>query len=123
MQDLGLTGTFIGAGALLALLGVPLAMRRVPRNHWYGVRLPSTLRSDLVWYEVNARLGMEFLVLGTGVVLLTLALGWLRLQLHVQALICCAVLVTGALASTAHAVLLARRLTRAAARRGPPGPA
>ncbi|WP_395738898.1 protein kinase domain-containing protein [Prosthecobacter sp.] len=45
------------AGVLLAVMAVPLWLRLVPMNSFYGVRLPSTLVSEKRWYEVNAFFG------------------------------------------------------------------
>ncbi|MDI1311437.1 serine/threonine-protein kinase [Prosthecobacter sp.] len=44
-------------GLLLAALSLPLWLRLVPMNSFYGVRLPSTFVSDERWYEVNAVFG------------------------------------------------------------------
>ncbi len=44
-------------GLLLAALSLPLWLRLVPMNSFYGVRLPSTFTSDKRWYEVNAVFG------------------------------------------------------------------
>ncbi|MDB6006282.1 MAG: hypothetical protein JWR15_3269 [Prosthecobacter sp.] len=44
-------------GLLLAALSLPLWLRLVPMNSFYGVRLPSTFVSDKRWYEVNAVFG------------------------------------------------------------------
>jgi hypothetical protein len=38
-------------------LGLPLWLRLVPMNSFYGVRLPSTFASDQRWYDVNAVFG------------------------------------------------------------------
>ncbi|MFZ2276754.1 MAG: protein kinase, partial [Prosthecobacter sp.] len=44
-------------GSILALLSLPLWLRLVPMNSFYGVRLPSTFVSDERWYDVNAVFG------------------------------------------------------------------
>ena len=41
---------------LLAAISIPLILRKVPPNRWYGIRLASTLADTEVWYRVN-RLG------------------------------------------------------------------
>ena len=38
---------------LVAVLSVPLILRRVPRNAFYGFRTRKTLSSDAVWYPAN----------------------------------------------------------------------
>ncbi len=57
----------IGIGALLVAMSVPLAMRKVPMNRTYGVRVRKAFVSDSNWYEINAYGGR--LLLGVGVVL------------------------------------------------------
>lgn len=65
------SGTML-MGMLLWGLAVPLWLRLVPRNSFYGVRLPSTLDSDKRWYEVNAIFGKQMFwwsltVIGAGI--------------------------------------------------------
>ncbi len=60
------------AGLLLFSVAVPLWLRLVPVNSIFGVRLPSTMRSESRWYEVNAVFGRHLfwwalLVTGAGV--------------------------------------------------------
>ncbi len=44
-------------GLLFFVLSLPLWLRLVPMNSFYGVRLPSTFASDERWYAVNAVFG------------------------------------------------------------------
>jgi uncharacterized membrane protein len=53
---------------LLIGLSIPLIRRMVPPNHWYGFRVPRTLRDPVVWYEANAYSGR--CLLGAGVAIL-----------------------------------------------------
>lgn len=46
------------------LLSIPLMLRWVPRNRFYGFRVAPTLRSDGVWYESNAASGRQLCLLG-----------------------------------------------------------
>ena len=61
-------------GALFVVLAVPLIRRRVPPNHWYGLRVPATFADERVWYEANARAGRELLALGAGAMALGVVL-------------------------------------------------
>lgn len=58
----------IGAGLpfLLLLLGLPMALGKVPPNPWYGFRSPRALSSPDAWYPVN-RLG-GFSLMAAGVI-------------------------------------------------------
>jgi SdpI/YfhL protein family len=57
-------------GPVLILLSVPLMLRWVPRNRFYGLRIPSTLRNESVWYDVNALCARHLLLLGLFLVFL-----------------------------------------------------
>lgn len=59
----------ICVGALFVLLGVPLAQRKVPRNHLYGARFAQTLADEGVWWKVNERVGAQMIYLGASTVL------------------------------------------------------
>lgn len=62
------------SGLLLIAAGIPMWLRRVPRNGLYGVRFASTLSDDRIWYEINARCGRALAGIGVGyLVLLTAA--------------------------------------------------
>ena len=54
------------SGLLLIAAGIPMWLRRVPRNALYGVRFASTLSDDRIWYEINARCGRALVVIGAG---------------------------------------------------------
>jgi uncharacterized membrane protein len=49
-------------GLILAVLAVPLVLRRVPPNALYGLRVPATFRDDSVWYDANAASGRDMLI-------------------------------------------------------------
>ena len=49
---------------LIAALSLPLALRLVRPNGFYGVRTVSTLRSPEQWYAANARAGIAGVALG-----------------------------------------------------------
>jgi hypothetical protein len=56
-----------GAGLIVAILGVPLLLRRIPRNGLYGLRTARTLECDRIWYEANHRAGLGLRLAGSGV--------------------------------------------------------
>lgn len=53
--------TILGCALLLALLAIPLILRKVPRNVLYGYRTRATLSDDSVWYAANAHFGRGLL--------------------------------------------------------------
>lgn len=59
-------------GLLFFVLSLPLWLRLVPMNSFYGVRLPSTFASDQHWYDVNAVCGKHLFwwsltIIGAGI--------------------------------------------------------
>jgi hypothetical protein len=52
------------SAVLLILFAVPLWMRMVPPNRFYGVRTRATLSDQQQWYAVNARAGFDLLASG-----------------------------------------------------------
>jgi apolipoprotein N-acyltransferase len=66
-----------GIGLLLALLSIPLILRKIPLNRVYGIRIRKSLASQHNWYEINAYGGKLLFVLG----LFLLAFGWVSRDL------------------------------------------
>jgi hypothetical protein len=48
---------FLLAGLLCAGLAVPMILRKVKPNSWYGFRIPQTLADETIWYDANAYAG------------------------------------------------------------------
>ncbi len=45
---------YILGGSLLILLSIPLLLRKIPPNPFYGFRIRWTLEDPELWYSVNA---------------------------------------------------------------------
>jgi len=56
--------TFFITGFVFCVLSIPFIRRKVKINSWYGIRLPKTMESKEVWYEVNAVMGRYMFGLG-----------------------------------------------------------
>ena len=63
----------IGAAVVTALIALPLALRKIPRNRLYGVRTRRTLADDRVWYETNAY-GGRCLIVASAVTIVTVVI-------------------------------------------------
>jgi uncharacterized membrane protein len=50
------------ACAVIAVIAVPLILRRVPPNSLYGFRTPRTLADRNLWFRVNHFAGWAFLI-------------------------------------------------------------
>lgn len=46
------------------VLAIPVILKKVPRNWFYGFRTPKTMSSDEVWYEANRIAGLGLLTVG-----------------------------------------------------------
>jgi predicted Ser/Thr protein kinase len=97
--DKGMTAPFFGAsviefiGLLLSGVSLPLWLRLVPMNSFYGVRLPSTFVSDERWYEVNAVFGRHLFCWSLTVIAAGLA-GFYQLPRHQDAYLWAALTLT-----------------------------
>ena len=105
------TSALAASGVVLAGAGLPLMLRKIPPNRWYGVRLPSTLADERLWYAVNERSGRDLLVLGITIAIL--ALGTPFVLPHwwpeLRALLVAFVLIAGLVMVTGRAIRHARR--------------
>jgi hypothetical protein len=88
----------------LLLLAIPLVLRRVRPNRWYGLRLRGTLADERIWYGV---------IFGGGFTLVALLLPLLPgVTDPAYSLVCAGLLLVGSLVLTARAFRLANRLQR-----------
>jgi SdpI/YfhL protein family len=46
-------------GAILFGLSLPLLLRKVPMNDFYGIRIPAAFESKQRWYDINAYGGRQ----------------------------------------------------------------
>lgn len=53
-----------GLGFVTTAVSIPLVLRAVPMNRWYGIRIPKAFKSDRLWYDINAYGGKLLLVYG-----------------------------------------------------------
>ena len=54
--------TILGLSVLMALIAIPLVLRKVPRNVVYGYRTRATLADDATWYAANSHFGRGLLI-------------------------------------------------------------
>jgi uncharacterized membrane protein len=73
-----LTLIYAGTGALLAVTGLPMWLRWMPPNAWYGFRTARTVSNEQVWYAVNQTAGRDLFVAGISVFLAAIILFIIR---------------------------------------------
>jgi len=64
---------FVGMGALMIALAIPLIQRRVPPNWVYWFRIRRTIENPDIWYPANVYagkwlVGLGLVIIGTSVV-------------------------------------------------------
>jgi len=64
---------FTLVGIVFIGLGIPLFLRRVPPNAWYGCRTSRTLSDEKIWYAVNQVTGKDMILIGILVIIGSLA--------------------------------------------------
>lgn len=52
---------YLGLYAVLIVAALPLLLRWVPPNRWYGFRFPGARINPELWYEINALGGQLFI--------------------------------------------------------------
>jgi hypothetical protein len=67
---------FALTGLFLIVVALPMLLRRVPPNGFYGLRVPATFKDEQVWYDANAASGRDFVLLGLFVILFSLVPPW-----------------------------------------------
>lgn len=70
---------FALVGVFLMFVGLPMMLRRIPPNGFFGLRVPATFKDTEVWYDANAASGRDMLLFGIFVVLFSLVpplFGW-----------------------------------------------
>ena len=68
IDDVRLVGLVIAlAGLVVAGVSIPLILRRIPMNGFYGVRIPKSFVSDDNWYAINAY-GGRFLAIAGAII-------------------------------------------------------
>jgi uncharacterized membrane protein len=55
---------YIIGGSLLILLSIPLILRKVPPNPFYGFRISWTMEDPELWYAVNAYVADWLVIVG-----------------------------------------------------------
>ena len=72
---------FVGLPVLVFVLGIPLALRLVPPNRFYGYRTAASFASPEAWYQINFATGLALIAAGvvSGICVLALSNGFAAL--------------------------------------------
>jgi uncharacterized membrane protein len=72
--------TFFFTGLLFIGLSIPLVLKKIPPNQFYGWRTPKAFQSDVIWYEINRYSGRDMLLMGVIQVVFNCVMLILRFQ-------------------------------------------
>jgi hypothetical protein len=61
--------TYLAGGVLLILLAVPMRLKKIRPNYFYGVRVAKTLNDPEAWYAANAYAAGYLMAAGASAVL------------------------------------------------------
>ena len=110
--SVSLLSVFISAGLLIVAVAIPMALRKVPPNALYGLRVEATLTDKGVWYEANARSGRDLILVGVVFAGLAVVLSFVGLSEATFSIVCSAFLVIALIGAAIRGWLFAERLRR-----------
>jgi len=84
-----------GLPALLLALGIPLALRLVPPNRFYGYRTATTFASPEAWYRINLATGLALIAAGVASGICAYLLSQGMFALKPEARVMMSILLTG----------------------------
>ncbi|MBK8945753.1 MAG: SdpI family protein [Ignavibacteriae bacterium] len=61
-------------GIIMIALSIPLILQKVKINHWYGIRLPETMKDEKIWFETNKFGGKYLFNIGASIVVISIVL-------------------------------------------------
>ena len=61
--------TFTFIGVVFVILGIPLLLKKVKPNWFYGFRTLTTVKNKDLWFKVNKQVGREFIIAGIIVII------------------------------------------------------
>lgn len=59
----------IPVGILFIILSIPVILKMVKPNRWYGFRTPKTLSNERIWYRANYVFGWDLAGAGAVIIL------------------------------------------------------
>lgn len=94
---LALMLSYLFAGLFFISFSIPLILRRIPPNDWYGLRIPQTLDNPEVWYAANAYAARGLIISSSLTVVMALLLYFIPVVDEITYLIVMTILLLGGL--------------------------
>ena len=74
--------SLVGLAVVMILLGLPLLMRKIPMNRWYGARFKKSFESEENWYRINAYSAKQLILWSLPLMIIGMATLFLPLAEH-----------------------------------------
>ncbi|NVJ66707.1 MAG: SdpI family protein [Gammaproteobacteria bacterium] len=109
-----ITAAFIGVAILLFLASIPLKLRKVKPNWWYGLRTPTIVKNPDIWYPINQAAAQQAMVLAVLMVVVAMVTyyGFDALSFELITAINASFAVIGLSIITINGIVKARKLAR-----------
>lgn len=95
-------------GLIAMLVGLPLALKRIPPNHFYGFRTAKTRGNPDVWFSVNRVFGIDLMIAGA-LAIVAVPLSGMADDTH-RLIISLVIVAAGLVVATVHGAMVASRL-------------
>jgi len=102
--------SYLVTGGLLIGLGVPMWLRRIRPNRWYGFRTPRTLSDERIWYPANRTVGGWMIVLGAALIAVSVTVYLAPVPFLLGVWLQVGVLIVGVLGMFMHGFSVQRRV-------------
>ncbi len=94
------------APILIMIVTVPLILKKVPKNNFYGMRTPRTLSgTDEQWYQANFVAGIYMFVAGFVSAVSCLVVPYFQHDVKISTMICTVVLLVSVLVAAGASML------------------
>ncbi len=103
---------WVTTGLILIGVSIPLVLKKIPPNQWYGFRVPKTFSSDHIWYEANRVAGIDLCLAGGAVIGASVVLNFISPMLGegISVTVMLIVIVVSLLAAVVHSLLALRKM-------------
>lgn len=103
---------WVVTGLILIAVSIPLVLKKIPPNQWYGFRVPKTFSSDHIWYEANRIAGIDLCLAGGVVVGASIVLNFMApiIGQGLSVTVMLFVLIGSLLAAVIHSLLALRKM-------------
>jgi uncharacterized membrane protein len=103
---------WVFTGLILIGVSIPLVLKKIPPNQWYGFRVPKTFSSDRIWYEANRVAGIDLCLAGGAVIGASVVMNFIAPMVGegISVTVMLIVIIVSLLAAIVHSLLALRKM-------------